>query len=402
MEKVMLTDRHKTGLDNLYTITGIPFSLTDRKARELNSFPNEFRSLYSPVFLETLLENFVRCNKPNNVLLYCVGGFYYAALTQLDSDLFLATAPVSSNSLPTPSSLQYTEWCIRPDRRDDFCRLFLDLPVFGNYQLSKLADLGKQIYNGRPVEGIDIRYKDNPEDSANIQAVEEADPKLNITLRQRHRPERWKKVIYEAVKTGNEAAFCRMHRECPIGFIGRMSRNDIRQARYSYIAFISILNRTVIEAGVPSEEILQLSDLYIQRMDAMDSVEAIDRLRLKTGIHYCRKVMEYKGYNRYSPITRKCCGYIREHLYEEIRMKDLSSAAALNQRSLSMYFKQDTGMPVSDYINAMRMEEAKLLIKNTNQSISWISEALQYSSQSYFGRIYKRKFGITPQKDRDS
>jgi AraC-like DNA-binding protein len=181
-----------------------------------------------------------------------------------------------------------------------------------------------------------------------------------------------------------------------------MSRDDIRQARYSYIAFISILNRTVIETGVPSEEILQLSDLYIQRMDTMDSAEEIGQLRLETGIHYCRKVMSYKGYDAYSPVTRKCCNYIREHLYEKIRMEDLSSTAALNQRSLSIYFKKDTGMSVSDYINAMRMEEAKLLLKNTNQSLAWISEALQYSSQSYFGRKYKNTFGITPQKDRDS
>jgi AraC-like DNA-binding protein len=396
----MLRNRHKTGLGNLYTITGIPFLLTDRKARELNSFPNEFRSLYSPVFLETLLENFVLCNKPNNVLLYCVGGFYYAALTQLDSDLFLATAPVSSNSLPKPSSLQYTEWCIRPDRRDDFCRLFLDLPVLDNYQLSKLADLGKQIYSGRPAEGIDVRYKNVPEKFDHSPVTEDADLKLSIARRQKHRPERWKRAIYEAVKMGNETAFMRLHRECPIGFIGRMSRNDIRQSRYSYIAFISTMNRTVIDAGVPSEEILQLSDLYIQRMDSMDSIEEITQLRLKTGIDYCRKVMCYKGYNNYSPVTRKCCEYIREHIYEKISMRDLSAAAALNRRSLSIYFKQDTGMTVSDYINARRLEEARILLKNTDQSISWISEVLHYSTQSYFGKKYKKFFGTTPKRER--
>jgi AraC-like DNA-binding protein len=396
----MLTEQHKKGFSDLFIITGVPFVLLHGHAQEIDAFPHEFRMLYSSDFLQARLEDFAACGNPDTVLLYCVGGFYFMALTQLDSDLFLATAPVSANSLPTLSSLRYTEWCIRPDRRDDFGSIFCDLPVLANYQLSKLASLGKQIYSGQPAKEIDIRYKAIRKEPANIQAAEKADPKLNIIRRQRHRPERWKKAIFEAVKTGNETAFRKLHREHPIGFIGRMSRNDIRQAKYSYVAFISIMNRTVIDAGVPSEEILQLSDLYIQRMDTMDSAKEIGQLRLKVGIHYCRKVMEYKGYNRYSPVTRKCCDYIRGHLYEKIRMENLSSATALNQRSLSIYFKQDTGMSVSDYINAMRMEEARLLLKNTSQSIVWISEALQYSSQSYFGRTYKRKFGITPQKDR--
>lgn len=398
----MLTERHKKGFYDLFIMTGVPFLLIHKNAQEIDSFPQEFRMFYLSGFLQTRLEDFAACNNPDTVLLYCVGGFYFMALTQLDSDLFLATAPVSSNSLPSPSSLHYTEWCIRPGRRNDFYPLFCDLPVLGNYQLSKLASLGRQIYNGRPAEGIDIRYKNKPKKTARFQASGGEEPAFNMTRKQKHRPEKWKKATYEAVKMGNEAAFRRLYRERSIGFIGRMSRNDVRQARYSYIAFISIMNRTVIEAGVPSEEILQLSDLYIQRMDTMDSIEEIEQLRLETGLHYCRKVMHYKGYKGYSPVTLKCCAYIQEHLYEKIRMKDLSSAAALNQRSLSIYFKKDTGMSVSDYIHAMRMEEAKLLLKDTNRSIIWISEALRYSSQSYFGRKYKKVFGITPQKDRDS
>ncbi|MDR0624493.1 MAG: AraC family transcriptional regulator [Treponema sp.] len=402
-EQAMLTDQCREGLNSLCIITGVPFLLINKNIRELAAFPDEFRAYYLPGFLRMLLENHAGRRDADMVLLYCVGGFYYVALSQLDTNLFLITAPISSDSLPKPSSLPYTEWCIRPGRRDDFYRFFLDLPVLGNYQLSKLAGLGRQVYNGRPAEKIVVQYKNDPKADAAVQAPEDTDPDLCVTRRQRHRPEWWKRAVYDAVKTGNEAAFCRLFKRWATGFVGRKSLNDLRQAKYSYVSFISILNRVVIEdAGVPSEEILQLSDLYIQRMDSMNSIEEIDQLKMKTGMDYCRKVMNYKGYSAYSPVTKKCCSYIREHLYEKISMGDLASAAALNRRSVSIYFKQDTGMSVSDFINIQRLEEANNLLRNTNQSISWISEVLQYSSQSYFGRKYKEYFGITPQKSRNT
>jgi AraC-like DNA-binding protein len=201
---------------------------------------------------------------------------------------------------------------------------------------------------------------------------------------------------------GDEGRFRRLYNKPAIGIIGRMSLNDLRQARYSYIGFITILNRAAIDGGVLPEEIFHLSDHYCQLMDSMDSIEEIAQLKLKTGLAYCRKVMQYKGYNNYTIVTRKCCEYIQKHLYEKILIRDLTAVAAINRHSLSIYFKQDTGTTISEYINIKRLEEANFLLKHTSQSISQISELLHYSSQSYFGKKYKEYFQITPQKYRDS
>jgi AraC-like DNA-binding protein len=206
-------------------------------------------------------------------------------------------------------------------------------------------------------------------------------------------------AILETVKMGNEAAFQRLYHESPIGSVGRISLNDLRQVKYAFILFITKMNRAAIEGGVPSNYIFHQSDCYCQRMDAMNSAAEISQLKLKVGLNYCREVTRYSGYNKYSLATKKCCEYIREHLYEKISIGNLSAAVALNRRSLSIYFKRDTGKTILDYINARRLEEARILLKNTGQSISWISEVLQYSTQSYFGKKYKQFFGVTPKGD---
>jgi hypothetical protein len=81
----------------------------------------------------------------------------------------MVTAPINANTFPTHSSLRYVEWCIRPEKRDDFYHVFVKLPALGNYQLAQLAGLGRQLYNNRTVKKIEIQYKNKTEDAVDLQ-----------------------------------------------------------------------------------------------------------------------------------------------------------------------------------------------------------------------------------------
>ena len=47
-------------------------------------------------------------------------------------------------------------------------------------------------------------------------------------------------------------------------------------------------------------------------------------------------------------------------------------------------------------MTSMKMEEAKRLLAVTKKSAAEIALYLGYSSQSYFVKVFKRQFGITP------
>jgi AraC-like DNA-binding protein len=57
-------------------------------------------------------------------------------------------------------------------------------------------------------------------------------------------------------------------------------------------------------------------------------------------------------------------------------------------------------MTVHRYVTQVKMAEAKRLMEITHKSVAEISEYLGFSSQSYFQRVFKKQYGITPGKFR--
>ncbi|NQX67452.1 AraC family transcriptional regulator [Paenibacillus alba] len=63
---------------------------------------------------------------------------------------------------------------------------------------------------------------------------------------------------------------------------------------------------------------------------------------------------------------------------------------------ISRVYKQNTLKAVVDVINTMRMERAKGLLKQSDLSIADIAERIGYTNSSYFYRMFKKNFGVTP------
>ena len=99
--------------------------------------------------------------------------------------------------------------------------------------------------------------------------------------------------------------------------------------------------------------------------------------------------------------------YIDLHLHMPIRLAELAEHVKLNPSYLSVLFKKETGVPVSEYILNRRIDTAKNMLLYSEYSASQISEILTFSSQSHFIRVFKKKEGMTPREyqvlhDRDS
>ena len=72
----------------------------------------------------------------------------------------------------------------------------------------------------------------------------------------------------------------------------------------------------------------------------------------------------------------------------------------MNTAYFSTLFKKQTGKKYIDYVTDLRMEKARKLILNTDLKIGAIAEMVGYGSTKHFTRIYKEKFGTTPNADR--
>lgn len=101
-----------------------------------------------------------------------------------------------------------------------------------------------------------------------------------------------------------------------------------------------------------------------------------------------------------SALIRKIKAYVREHLDGPCTREDIAAFMYLNPAYLSRLFKKETGITLSDYIAAERMNKAKKLLVETQLKIVNVSEAVGYANFSYFTQSFKKIVGMVPQEYR--
>lgn len=74
----------------------------------------------------------------------------------------------------------------------------------------------------------------------------------------------------------------------------------------------------------------------------------------------------------------------------------MADIAALPERTFSRRFRKATGYSPVEYVQALRLEEAKQMLETTSDTAEAIAAAVGYADPVFFRRIFKRRVGITP------
>jgi AraC-like DNA-binding protein len=68
----------------------------------------------------------------------------------------------------------------------------------------------------------------------------------------------------------------------------------------------------------------------------------------------------------------------------------------ISENYLSRIFAKETGEKLQDYIVRVRVEKAENLLRYSDVSIAEIAAYVNFPSQSYFGRVFRKYTGDTP------
>ncbi|MDO5010188.1 MAG: AraC family transcriptional regulator, partial [Intestinibacter bartlettii] len=99
---------------------------------------------------------------------------------------------------------------------------------------------------------------------------------------------------------------------------------------------------------------------------------------------------------------QKCISYINEHYNENINLETVANIVHLNPSYFSSIFKKEVGVSFSNYLNKIRIEQSKLLLKNTDSSIVEIALEVGFEDQSYFSKVFKNLTKMTPKQYRQN
>lgn len=205
-------------------------------------------------------------------------------------------------------------------------------------------------------------------------------------------------AFYDSICAGNlELVRVFMQPLCCEG-CGILSEDPLRNLKYHFVVLAAIIARTCINKGMTPEEAYSLSDYYIMKVDKCKDEKGVRTAHIEMIEGYTEKMRKIKLGGICSKQVVSAIDYITNHLHSRVLLDDAAEELGLSTAYLSRLFRKETGITFSEYVNKLKTEEASALLLYTERTDTEISNLLAFSSQSYFIKIFRKFFGMTPKE----
>lgn len=99
-------------------------------------------------------------------------------------------------------------------------------------------------------------------------------------------------------------------------------------------------------------------------------------------------------------VAYKIMNYLDRHFTEDITLDGVAAAIFLSKDYIAHIFKKETGYTIIGYVISCRINRAKMLLAETDQSITDIAFACGYTDFAYFSKQFKRYTKMSPSRFR--
>ncbi len=95
-------------------------------------------------------------------------------------------------------------------------------------------------------------------------------------------------------------------------------------------------------------------------------------------------------------VIARCQTWIASNYDQTSPVAAMINIAQLPERSFTRRFKRATGLAPMEYVHTLRLEEAKQLLESDDDPVEAIAQQVGYEDTAFFGRLFRRKVGVTP------
>ena len=95
-------------------------------------------------------------------------------------------------------------------------------------------------------------------------------------------------------------------------------------------------------------------------------------------------------------LGHRIISYIYEHAFEEVTLESASRALGISVSHLSHFFSEQLHTNFRRFINAIRIEKARLLMRDPNMTLTEICDACGYTNMRTFRRAFQQEVGCLP------
>lgn len=154
--------------------------------------------------------------------------------------------------------------------------------------------------------------------------------------------------------------------------------------------------------GVMEQVLLQwgINEVEIMKSYRLDLTQGITYVEYKQLII---KIIE-DGFDRLNGIKKNkyktevidVIEYLNKNAYKKISLSEIARLVNLNESYLCRTFKKETGQGITEYINNLKIDKAKEILKSSDILVKEVSIQIGIDNPYYFNRLFKKIVGITP------
>jgi AraC-like DNA-binding protein len=163
----------------------------------------------------------------------------------------------------------------------------------------------------------------------------------------------------------------------------------------------------LLNAGHPIPIVEQFNLNHRERIEKLFYLRFRDKIQKLSCVielisYLINSISRKKGYN-YSLINSsdmklilESCRIIEQNWKAFPSIKSLATQVKMGESNFKLKFKKVTGSSPYQFYLKIKMEKAKEMLQNSNNSISEIGYQCGYTNLSHFSRQFKREFGVLP------
>ncbi len=178
------------------------------------------------------------------------------------------------------------------------------------------------------------------------------------------------------------------------GLMEICSNTPMKTVKKCMIPFLIMIVRRMHESGNKSEIIPNTATTGFASLSSINSMENLEKWFLEIIDHSVEFMGKHK--NSLHLLVQRAQDIVRKNYHIDLSLKIIAIDFKVSPAYLGQLFKEETGKYFNDYLTEARLQASRILLLETDLKIREIIYRIGMSNQSYYNRIFKKAYGISP------
>jgi len=149
------------------------------------------------------------------------------------------------------------------------------------------------------------------------------------------------------------------------------------------------------EIGATAEDIFKRNVNFYEEIHRCETREELNNW-IKNIVNWIAEYLRDKSGVTSRPVTMAKEFITRNFFDKTLSLHMVSSYVGISENHLSSIFTKQTGQTFTEYVTGLRIEKAKILLKETNLKVYEIAESIGFANAEYFSKLFKKATGKSP------